>query len=355
MRRLGLVPNGEIGAARAHRRARVPVVEDDGSVSMELQGSVRHPAFRPFCDISPTAHLHSGLAAGDFLLYSTSNVQDSILHKQSAKQDPPRLTMNFPIPPNEVERLQALRRLEILDGALPPGLDRICSVAQNLFRVPVVLMVFLDEDIAWIKHGAAPGLSEAPRNLSFCNHTIMHDEVFVVPDAHMDGRFVDHPHVKADPPLRFYAGAPFTVETGVRIGSICIVDHVPRDFTPKEMSLLSGLARIAVDELWLRYIERTGMVPMTGMLPPQRPCLDFQHEPAITGKQVRAGRGLLNWSVRQLAEAAGVSPMTVKRIEGSDDVLAVRDRSANAVRRALEEAGVVFVFDVGAQPGVRPR
>lgn len=264
--------------------------------------------------------------------------------------------MTFPMPPNEVERLQALRRLKILDGGLPAGLDRVCAAAQGLFQVPVVLMVFLDEDVAWIKNGTKPGLVEAPRHLSFCNYTVMHDEVFVVPDTHRDSRFVSHPYVTADPPLRFYAGAPFVTEPGIRIGSICLVDHVPRDFTPRQMALLSNLARITVDELWLRHVEQTGSAPSSQTLPPMRfPLLDFQFEHSMTSQQVRAARGLVNWSVRELAEAAGVSPMTVKRIETSDGALSVRDRSAKAVRAALEQAGVEFVFVAGYEPGVRPR
>lgn len=71
------------------------------------------------------------------------------------------MTMLFPTPSNEAERLQAFHRLKILDGGLPAGMDRICSVAQDLFQVPVVLMVFLDESLAWIKKGPQPGLSEA--------------------------------------------------------------------------------------------------------------------------------------------------------------------------------------------------
>ena len=264
------------------------------------------------------------------------------------------MTLPFPTPANEAERLEALHRLKILDGGLPAGMDRICSIAQDLFQVPVVLMVFLDESLAWIKKGPRPGLSEAPRNLSFCNYTIMHDEVFVLNDAKADRRFADHPYVTADPPLRFYAGAPFVTEPGIRIGSICLVDHVPRDFTPRQMKLLANLARLVVDELWLHHLEQAGLTAT------EAHCagasgLDFHIEPTITAAQVRAGRGMVNWSIRELAEVAGVAPMTVKRLEAKDDALGVSDESARAVREALERAGVEFVFKPRANPGVRPR
>ncbi len=264
------------------------------------------------------------------------------------------MTMSFPVPSNEAERLQALHRLKILNGGMPSGMDRICSVARDLFQVPVVLMVFLDERLAWIKSDQQPGLSEAPRSLSFCNYTIMHDEVFVVNDARADRRFTNHPYVTADPPLRFYAGAPFITEPGIRIGSICLVDHVPRDFTPKQMNLLANLARLAIDELWLHHLQQVGLA--AAEVGAQRACgLDFLIGPTMTAAQVRAGRGMVNWSVRELAEVAGVAPMTIKRLEAKDDALGVSDESARAVREALEQAGVEFVFEPGGNPGVRPR
>lgn len=264
------------------------------------------------------------------------------------------MTFHYAAPPNEAERLQVLRRLQIIDGGLPPGLDRICSVAQHLFQVPVVLMVFLDEQAAWIKNGSQPGLAEAPRNLSFCNYTIMHDEVFVVNDAKADRRFADHPYVTASPPLRFYAGAPFITEPGIRIGSICLVDHVPRDFTPRQMKLLGNLAQLSVDELWLHHLQQTGLADVETVRLQNR-NLDFRIEPTTTAAQIRAGRGMVNWSVRELAEAAGVAPITVKRLESTDDGMGVSIESAAAIRVALEHAGVEFVFEPNANPGVRPR
>ena len=122
------------------------------------------------------------------------------------------------------------------------------------------------------------------------------------------------------------------------------------------MRLLSSLARITEHEIWLHHVERTGLAQSRHQQPPVRsPLLDFQLEPSITSQQVRAARGLVNWSVRELAETAGVSPMTIKRIEASDGALSVRDRSAKAVRVALEQAGVEFFFSAGSEPGVRPR
>ncbi|MCB8822228.1 GAF domain-containing protein [Microvirga rosea] len=268
------------------------------------------------------------------------------------------MKLPFPIGPNEEERLHVLHRLKVLNGHLPAGLDRICSVAEDLFRVPAVFIVFLDEDRAWVKDRQQPAFWQAPREISFCNYTILHDEVFVVPDARADTRFAEHPLVSADPSLLFYAGAPITVELGVRIGSLCIIDYNPRDFTPREMGWLSSLARLVVDELWLFHLEQTGMagsVDGIPALPPNVAHADFAVAPAVTGAQIRAGRGMVKWSVRELAEAAGIAPMTVKRLEAQEDALNLRSQSARAVQEALEGAGVEFIFQPGARPGVRPR
>jgi hypothetical protein len=120
------------------------------------------------------------------------------------------------------------------------------------------------------------------------------------------------------------------------------------------MKLLVNLARLAVDELWLHHLQQTGLTD-TEAIRPMGVNLDFQIEPTLTAAQIRAGRGMVNWSVRELAEAAGVAPITVKRLEAKPADLGANNVSAEAVRGALERAGVEFVFEADANPGVRPR
>lgn len=262
--------------------------------------------------------------------------------------------MAFPVPPQEAGRLAALREAAILDTPPSPAFDRVCRLVQEALGVPIVLVSLIDQDRQWFKARLGLDVSETPRDLAFCNYTILHDSVFVVPDALADRRFAHNALVTGEPHIRFYAGAPLHVERDLRLGSLCAIDTKPRSFSSAEGELLAGFARLAVDELWVHVLERRGFVDAADAPEPHPGHADFSLRPALTSAQIRAARGLLNWSVRELAEAAGVSPMTVKRLEAGGPDL-VREDSVLRIRRALEAASVEFVFAAGAKPGVRPR
>jgi hypothetical protein len=276
------------------------------------------------------------------------------LQARSRVPDQEMSVVSHVIPPNEVERLQALYDLRILDTSSPPGLDRICRMAQQLLAVPIAAISLLDETRQWFAAKCGTELTWTPREHSFCRYTILHDEAMVVPDASVHADFAANPFVTGEPGIRFYAGAPLVTRPGIRLGSLCVIDREPRDLTPGQIGLLTGLARLVVDEFWVHRLTRLGLVETDADGLPAAPALDFGFEPAVTSSQVRAARGLLNWSVQDLASAAGVSPMTVKRLEASRDRLDVRQESADAVRTALEQAGIVFTFGPGSKPGIRP-
>lgn len=262
--------------------------------------------------------------------------------------------MSHVIPPNEVERLQALYDLRILDAFPQPALDRICRMAQQLLAAPIAAISLLDETRQWFAARCGTDLTGTPREHSFCRYTIMHDEAFIVRDAHAHADFAGNPFVTGEPGIRFYAGAPLVTRPGIRLGALCVIDREPRDLTPGQVGLLTGLARLVVDELWLHRLTRLGLVEADPDSFPAPSALDFGLRPVVTSSQVRAARGLLNWSVHDLASAAGVSPMTVKRLEASREALEVRQDSADAVRTALEHAGIEFTFGPGSKPGIRP-
>ncbi|WP_432807271.1 GAF domain-containing protein [Microvirga terrae] len=224
-----------------------------------------------------------------------------------------------------------------------PALERICRVAQNLFEIPIVLVTLVDAECVRFKARLGLGdLAELPREHAFCTYTILHDVAFVVPDAKADRQFASYPYVDGEPQIRFYAGAPLITEPGTRLGSLCVLDTKPRQFTPEQTGMLRGLSRLVVDEIWLHHLEQSGRIdPDPASLSHEQPEPAFTFEMPLTGAQVRAGRALLNWSVRELAEASGVSPMTVKRIEaqGGDTV---RRESLKAVEQALNQAGISF-------------
>jgi GAF domain-containing protein len=258
----------------------------------------------------------------------------------------------YPVGSREEARLIALRRLAILDTAPTSSFDRLCEAACDLFSVPIALVSLIDADRQWFKAEQGLGRRETPRELAFCNHTILHDEVFIVPDAQADARFARNSLVTGAPGIRFYAGAPLIVGPDLRLGSLCIIDRKPRDLYPDEVRLLKQLARVAVDELWLHQLTQSGLTSLAREM--RLEPLDFSIEPVLTGAQVRAARGLLNWSVAQLAEAAEVSVNTIKRIETQDGVPGVRGTSLDAVADALKAAGIAFDFAPGRKPGVRP-
>ncbi len=185
-------------------------------------------------------------------------------------------------------------------------------------------------------------MSELPRDNVFCNYTILHNEVFVVPDALADRTFAKNPYVVGEPHIRFYAGAPLTIRPGIRLGALCVSDLKPRTFSQHQMTLLRSLGRLVVDELWLHHLEVTGQAN-TQPLPsdPREPSLDFETWIAPTSAQIRAARGLLNWSTRELADAANISPTSVKRMEIHGETSVRRD-SVDAVVLAFQEHGVKF-------------
>lgn len=264
--------------------------------------------------------------------------------------------MPFPLPHNEIERLALLRRMQALDTGSTAALDRLVEAARQVFEVPVVLVSLIDDERLWYKVSLGTDVAQVPRESAFCNYTILHDEVFVVPDAGRDARFAGNPHVAGDAGMRFYAGAPLILKPGVRIGSLCILDTVPRDFDERHLRILGGLAQMVTDELWLEQVQRHGFARLDDAQAPLRRArgLDVDLAQPVTGFQVRGARGLINWSIRELADASGVSTTTIKRVEAAPADRPVREPIGGLLSRALQVAGVEFVFDPGQPPGVRP-
>jgi diguanylate cyclase (GGDEF)-like protein len=152
-------------------------------------------------------------------------------------------------PPNEAARLAMLRSLEILDTAPDERFDRLARLAKHVFSVPIAVVSLVDAERQWFKSCAGLSVTQTPRDVSFCGHAILGDDLFVIEDAQQDPRFFDNPLVKGEPYVRFYAGFPLTLSGDLRIGSFCIVDTKPRRLDEAQRSLLRDLARIAEREL----------------------------------------------------------------------------------------------------------
>lgn len=154
-----------------------------------------------------------------------------------------------PTPPDEARRIAALRASEILDTPAEERFDRLTRLARRLFDVPIALVSLVDENRQWFKSCIGLGASETPRDISFCGHAILDDGTLVVPDTLADARFRDNPLVTGEPYIRFYAGRPLRVTDGSRLGTLCIIDRVPRQLSADELDSLDDLARMAEQEL----------------------------------------------------------------------------------------------------------
>jgi GAF domain-containing protein len=133
-----------------------------------------------------------------------------------------------PLPPNEVARLEALRRYDILDTAPERVFDDLASLASFVTGSPIATFTLIDAERQWFKSRVGLEDEETERDVAFCGHTILQDEVFVVPDATKDARFSDNRLVVNDPGIRFYAGAPVRSREGLNIGTVCVIDRQPR-------------------------------------------------------------------------------------------------------------------------------
>jgi len=146
------------------------------------------------------------------------------------------------IPKNESQRNDALCDLAILDTPPEARFDRITRIAKRHYNVAISLVSLVDTERQWFKSRQGLDARETPREISFCGHTILEDNIFYVSDTLNDVRFSDNPLVTDGPKIRFYAGAPLHAPNGQRVGTLCIIDDQPRTFTQDELSVLRDLA-----------------------------------------------------------------------------------------------------------------
>lgn len=152
------------------------------------------------------------------------------------------------IPQDEEARLEILRSLDVLDTPAEERYDRLARTAKRLFGVPIALVSLIDENRQWFKSCVGVSVSETPRDISFCGHAILGDEIFIIPNAIEDERFADNPLVVNDPKIRFYAGCPLTVN-GHKMGTLCLIDPVARSFSAQDVEALKDLAHAVEQEL----------------------------------------------------------------------------------------------------------
>jgi GAF domain-containing protein len=163
----------------------------------------------------------------------------------------------MPLPDNEAKRVAVLRGYEILDSAPEKAFDDLAKLAAIVCDVPGAMITFIDSERQWFKSNTGFVANEIPREMSFCAHAIMLQDVMVVEDAQKDERFAGNPLVTSGPQIRFYAGSPLIAPTGEALGTVCVIDHRPRTVSENQktaLKLLSNQVQVLLE--WRRYMNR---------------------------------------------------------------------------------------------------
>ncbi|WP_199610125.1 sensor histidine kinase [Flocculibacter collagenilyticus] len=160
--------------------------------------------------------------------------------------------ISAPLPKSEQDRILTLQNYAVLDSDEETLFDDITFVAAEICEVPIALISLIDSDRQWFKSRFGLDAKETPRNIAFCAHAILSDEIIEIPDAKLDPRFEDNPLVTGAPYIRFYAGAPLIAPNGEKIGTLCVIDREPKRLDDKQKNLLKVLARDVVAQLEIR-------------------------------------------------------------------------------------------------------
>ena len=157
-----------------------------------------------------------------------------------------------PLPPNEEQRLAALRRYDVLDTAPEPAFDDLTRLAASLCGTPISLISLIDAHRQWFKSRCGLDRAETPRDNSLCAHAILQGEIMQVPNTLEDGRFAENPLVTGDTQIRFYAAMPLITQDGFRLGTLCVMDRQPRQLSSSQAEALKILAQQVMAQLELR-------------------------------------------------------------------------------------------------------
>ncbi|PYO79873.1 MAG: hypothetical protein DMD63_02940 [Gemmatimonadetes bacterium] len=187
--------------------------------------------------------LYEPLDAGRFRARITSVMRSRGLWSETEE------VMRPLIPQDEAERLVEFRLSAAVDATPEERFDKISRMAQKVFAVPFAGISFVEGDRQWFKSKQGLPIGDSSRDLSFCGHAITSTEIFVVEDAVLDPRFAENPLVLEEPRIRFYAGQPVRGPGGHNVGTLCIMDKNPREFSEDDRETLRDLGEMVEKEL----------------------------------------------------------------------------------------------------------
>lgn len=166
---------------------------------------------------------------------------------------------------NEAARLTALSSYQILDTSSEESFDAITRIAAHICGTPISLITFVDEKRQWFKSRVGLKVAQTPREGGFCAHSIQYPDITNIPDARADARFATHPMVVNAPFIRFYAAVPLITAEGYALGTLCVIDHAPRQISEEQVQALRALAHEVMIQLELRR-KNLELEPMRGRL-----------------------------------------------------------------------------------------
>jgi class 3 adenylate cyclase len=151
-------------------------------------------------------------------------------------------------PASELERLSALRSLDLLDTAAEERFDVLTRLAARLFKVPISYVALVEDERQWFKSRVGLNDCQTSREVAFCSHTILRSDPLIIPDTHADPRFANNPLVTGEPHVRAYAGVPLRGPGGHNVGTLCLASHEPREFTTQDVDLLKEIGLLVERE-----------------------------------------------------------------------------------------------------------
>ncbi|HEY9650181.1 MAG TPA: PAS domain S-box protein, partial [Coleofasciculaceae cyanobacterium] len=160
--------------------------------------------------------------------------------------------MEAAFPAHETARLEALYQYKILDTNPEQAFDDFTRLAAQICETPIALMTFIDRDRQWCKSKMGLAITQTAREFSFCAHAILQNQLFIVPNTLADECFASNPFVTDTPYIRFYAGVPLITPQGYALGTLCVLDTVPRELKPQQLEALNILSRQVITQLELR-------------------------------------------------------------------------------------------------------